>query len=237
MRVHSEAHLKHDSGLHYQKPLCKFMRRPASMPSKEDLDTSRLSLSRLMPLALSFLSTFLSDVRSHFDFLRPGDVQPLKYIIFTSVHSCAITMLPPYLSVFLVADVAFAATGGLLVAVVLVSKHAMASLTTDTVASNLLLANAPLSGALANAGLIFLTFLASIPGLFSSTNRISLKVHSWMVLVCVIFTLVIGLDIWFSTLKTRSNLAVVWDAQGPQIQELLQDRVSCYYVAQKGAHI
>ena len=55
-------------------------------------------------------------------------------------------MLPPYLSVFLVADVVFAATGGLLVAVVLVSKHAMGSLTTDTVASNLLLANAPLNG-------------------------------------------------------------------------------------------
>ncbi|KAL9034868.1 MAG: hypothetical protein Q9180_005172, partial [Flavoplaca navasiana] len=31
--------------------------------------------------------------------------------------------------------------------------------------------------------------------------------------------------IWFSTLKTRANLAVMWDAESPQMQHLLQERV------------
>lgn len=51
-----------------------------------------------------------------------------------------------YLSTFLFADTLFAATGGLLVAVVLISKHAMNALDTATVAPNLLLAHAPLNG-------------------------------------------------------------------------------------------
>lgn len=38
-------------------------------------------------------------------------------------------------------------------------------------------------------------------------------------------TLVIGLDVWFSTLKTRANLAVMWSQESPQIQQLLQERV------------
>lgn len=81
------------------------------------------------------------------------------------------------------------------------------------------------SGALADAGLIFLAFITSIPGLILKANRTWFKVHSWMVLVCILVTLVIGLDIWFSTLKTRSNLAVMWHKESPQIQHLLQERV------------
>lgn len=81
-------------------------------------------------------------------------------------------------------------------------------------------------GALGNAGLIFLTFIASIPGLIFASGRTWLKVHSWMVLACIIVTLAIGLEIWYSTLKTRANLAVMWNADGPQIQTLLQKKVT-----------
>ncbi|KAL8773506.1 MAG: hypothetical protein Q9209_001610 [Squamulea sp. 1 TL-2023] len=135
-------------------------------------------------------------------------------------------MPPLYLCVFLLASALFAATGGVLIAVVLISKSAMVTPTTENIAPNLLLAHAPLDGALFNAGLIFLTFIASIPGLVFTTQRTWLKVHSWMVLACIIVTLVIGLEIWYSTLKTRVNLAVMWDAHGPQIQNLLQERVT-----------
>ncbi|KAL8721884.1 MAG: hypothetical protein Q9225_001520 [Loekoesia sp. 1 TL-2023] len=134
-------------------------------------------------------------------------------------------MLPKYLLSFLLADALFAATGGLLVAVVFISKSAMSAPNTKNVAPNLLLAHTPLNGALADAGLIFLAFLTSIPGLIIKANRTWFKVHSWMVLVCILVTLVIGLDIWFSTLKTRSNLAVMWQKESPQIQHLLQERV------------
>ncbi|KAI4273049.1 MAG: hypothetical protein LQ337_004893 [Flavoplaca oasis] len=133
-------------------------------------------------------------------------------------------MLPLYLCIFLLADVMFAATGGLLIAVVLISKRDMVAPTTETVAPNLLLAHAPLNSALFDAGLIFFTFLVSIFGLIFTTKRAWLKVHCWMVLGCIIVTLVIGLQIWFSTLKTRANLAVMWDAESPQMQDLLQER-------------
>lgn len=43
-------------------------------------------------------------------------------------------------------DVLFAATGGLLVAVVVISRHAMSAPTMENVAPNLLLAHAPLNG-------------------------------------------------------------------------------------------
>lgn len=46
-----------------------------------------------------------------------------------------------------------------------------------------------------------------------------------MVLACITLTLAIGLDVWFSTLKTRSNLAVMWNAESSDIQHLLQQRV------------
>ncbi|KAL9031458.1 MAG: hypothetical protein Q9196_000519 [Gyalolechia fulgens] len=99
--------------------------------------------------------------------------------------------------------------------------------TTKNVAPNLLLSHTPLNGALADAGLIFLAFLTSIPGLIVTAKRSWFKVHSWMVLVCILVTLVIGLEIWFSTLKTRSNLAVMWQKESPQMQHLLQERFQC----------
>ncbi|KAL8640135.1 MAG: hypothetical protein Q9228_002917 [Teloschistes exilis] len=136
-------------------------------------------------------------------------------------------MLPTYLSVFLFVDVLFAATGGLLVAVVVISRHAISAPTMENVAPNLLLAHAPLNGALADAGLIFLTFVTSVPGLILSKNRSWLRIHSWMVLACITVTLVIGLDVWFSTLKTRSNLAVMWNAESSDMQRLLQQRFKC----------
>lgn len=46
-----------------------------------------------------------------------------------------------------------------------------------------------------------------------------------MVLTCILVTLVIGLDVWFSTLKTRANLAIMWRQESAPIQRLLQERV------------
>ena len=56
-------------------------------------------------------------------------------------------------------------------------------------------------------------------------NRIWLKIHGWMVVVCAWFTLILGLIIWFDTLRTRSNLSTVWAQQTPQVQSLLQQKV------------
>ncbi|KAI4186074.1 MAG: hypothetical protein LQ346_005765 [Caloplaca aetnensis] len=134
-------------------------------------------------------------------------------------------MVAKYLLPFLVANGLFAATGGLLVAVILISKAAMNVATTTNVTPNLLLSHAPLNSALADAGLIFATFIVSVPGLVFRNKRTWLKVHSWMVLICILVTLVIGLNVWFSTLETRSNLGVVWQQETAQMKHLLQERV------------
>jgi hypothetical protein len=52
-----------------------------------------------------------------------------------------------------------------------------------------------------------------------------LKFHGYMTVVCAIFTLVIGLSIWFETLKTRKNLSSIWVSQPASTQSLLQQRV------------
>lgn len=73
--------------------------------------------------------------------------------------------------------------------------------------------------------MVFVSFLVSIPGLVLQTNRGWLKAFGWSTILSAIFTLVLGLDIWFSTLKTRSNLRSMWARESPQTQSLLQQRV------------
>jgi len=90
--------------------------------------------------------------------------------------------------------------------------------------------------AIGNAILIFVTFLLAIPGIIMPTSRGWLKIHGAMVVVCGIFTLVIGLDIWFETLKTRENLGLLWNQQSNDVQSLLQREVrpefpSCFSFA------
>ena len=46
-----------------------------------------------------------------------------------------------------------------------------------------------------------------------------------MVVACGIVTLVIGLDIWFQTLRTRGNLQSHWVQESKETQSLLQQKV------------
>lgn len=80
-------------------------------------------------------------------------------------------------------------------------------------------------GALFNAGLVFFTFAVSLPALILPSNRTWLKLHGWLVTACGVVTLAIGLDVWFSTLRTRSNLAVLWGQQKSNDLSLLQQKV------------
>lgn len=81
-------------------------------------------------------------------------------------------------------------------------------------------------GAIANGALIFFAFVLSLPALSLQKTRGWLKLYGWAVLVSAIVTLAIGLAIWFSTLKTRSNLRTFWAEESPAVQSLLQQRVS-----------
>ncbi|KAI9804978.1 MAG: phospholipid scramblase 1 [Piccolia ochrophora] len=129
---------------------------------------------------------------------------------------------------FWVFDLIFLATGTLMVVVaVMVKKEMAAGMTIDNVASGLLLNHAPLTGALANGGVVFATFLLSIPGVMLPLTRNWLRLHGWAVVACAIFTLVVGLDVWFKTLKTRSMLSTMWGEHSAVTQSLLQQRFDC----------
>lgn len=95
------------------------------------------------------------------------------------------------------------------------------------------IADSPLA-AIANSIMIFVTFLLAIPGMLMPVSRGWLKAHGAMVVVCGIFSLVIGLEIWFETLKTRENLSLLWNKQPSSVQSLLQQEVcpkSCFFPA------
>lgn len=77
--------------------------------------------------------------------------------------------------------------------------------------------------------MVFVTFLISVPAMVMPTTRGWLKFHGYMTVVCALFTMIIGLDIWFDTLKTRKNLALVWNQQPATSQSLLQEKV-CYFI-------
>ncbi|KAF7511302.1 hypothetical protein GJ744_004867 [Endocarpon pusillum] len=120
-------------------------------------------------------------------------------------------------------------TGGIIILVVaLLTRAALnGKQNLDNVANNLLLSQGPLTAAIVNAVFVFVTFLLCIPSIAAPTNRTFLKAHGYAVVCCAIFTLVVGLDVWFQTLNTRANLATVWGNQTTETQSLLQQRFNC----------
>jgi hypothetical protein len=54
-----------------------------------------------------------------------------------------------------------------------------------------------------------------------------LHIHAYMTVVCGIFSLCLGVAIWFSTLRTRSRLLTLWMNEPPLVQSLLQQRFNC----------
>ncbi len=70
-----------------------------------------------------------------------------------------------------------------------------------------------------------MTFLLTLPGIIVPT-RGWLKFSGIMVTLTALFTLVLGLFLWLSTLKTKEDFAPLWSSQSSQIQELMQSAVS-----------
>ncbi|KAI1000142.1 hypothetical protein K3495_g8055 [Podosphaera aphanis] len=101
----------------------------------------------------------------------------------------------------------------------------------ETVARQLILNTCPLNVMIVNSIMVFATFLVSIPGIVISNSRGWLKVAGGLAMLNALLTLIVGLTIWFETLKTRSNLLNIWDDQPVTTQSLLQTKFDCcgYY--------
>ena len=78
-----------------------------------------------------------------------------------------------------------------------------------------------------NSFIMFAAFLISIPAFFMKSNRLLLSIHAWLVVATALLSLVIGLDIWYSTLQTKTNLISEWNAQTSFVQSMLQFKFQC----------
>ncbi|KAL2269520.1 hypothetical protein VTJ83DRAFT_1704 [Remersonia thermophila] len=105
-------------------------------------------------------------------------------------------------------------------------------------ARNLLYQGFPLTAGIVNAVFIFVTFFATLPGL-ATTSRLSLKIAGWMSVVCMIFTLILGLYLWILTLKTRVDFFPRFVAQPDYIKSLMQIEFECcgYFNASSPAFV
>ncbi|RDW92444.1 hypothetical protein BP5796_01838 [Coleophoma crateriformis] len=129
---------------------------------------------------------------------------------------------------YVVMDLLFVATGALLLVFSLsMESRVRATPTLANITTNLLLDVCPLKAGVANAVFIFVSFVISLPGILSSTTRGWLKFHGYMVVISGLFTMVIGLVIWFETLKTRNNLFNIWNLQPATSQSLIQESLVC----------
>jgi len=129
---------------------------------------------------------------------------------------------------FAVAEFLFLLNGGLIITFALIAQNQISSAPNVTnVAINLLLTQTPLSALIGNAVIVFITFLLSVPALLIPLSKGWLQAHGFMIIVCMLFTLVNGLYIWFCTLKTRTDLMGVWTSQPASVQSLLQQQFSC----------
>ncbi|KAG0651399.1 hypothetical protein D0Z07_1677 [Hyphodiscus hymeniophilus] len=129
---------------------------------------------------------------------------------------------------YVAADLLFVVSGGLLIVFALTTEAQMTkSPTVDTVARNLLFSQCPLNAAIGNAVLVFVTFLLSVPAMVIPMTRGWLKFTGYMTVICALYTMVVGLVIWFDTLRMRENLLPVWQALPASSQSLLQQEFSC----------
>jgi len=137
-------------------------------------------------------------------------------------------MVNQVLASFLISDVIFMGTGILLIVAASIWRNELAAPpTTESVGRMLLLQNCPLVAVIANGALVLFTFVISLPAFALPTSRVWLKIHSWLIVVCAIFTLVLGLNEWIQTLTTRANLETVWGQHDNTTQSLLQQKFDC----------
>ncbi|KOS19967.1 hypothetical protein ESCO_005706 [Escovopsis weberi] len=85
----------------------------------------------------------------------------------------------------------------------------------------------PLLVSLANAGLVIAVFVLTIPGLLSSGRRTLLKTGAYAVTTCALFTLAVGLYVWYQTLRIQETFAPTYYAQDARVHSLIQTSFNC----------
>ncbi|KAF5017261.1 hypothetical protein F66182_10832 [Fusarium sp. NRRL 66182] len=127
-----------------------------------------------------------------------------------------------------IADILFLAAGIMELVFSLVVQSEMYDLPSDgeQATRNLLYQRFPLTAGIVNAVFVLVTFAVTLPGLVMPT-RSFLKVSGYMVTVCGIFTMCVGVFLWVMTLKIRAQFFDIYIAQEPEVQSLIQNSFQC----------
>lgn len=89
---------------------------------------------------------------------------------------------------------------------------------------NLLYQRFPLAAGIANGALVIIAFALSLPGLLMPL-RGWLKASGYMVTLCGLFTLCVGVYLWVMTLNLKDEFFDTYLDQEPKVQDLIQTRV------------
>lgn len=124
------------------------------------------------------------------------------------------------------ADILFLAAGTSLLAFALVVRNTKDDEPDEgkEAARNLIYQRFPLDAGIVNGAFIFITFLATLPGL-ATPARSWLKVSVCMITICAVFTLCIGIFLWVLTLNSKTSFFDVWMEQDGAVQSLMQTSV------------
>ncbi|KAL7929590.1 hypothetical protein V8C35DRAFT_193742 [Trichoderma chlorosporum] len=84
----------------------------------------------------------------------------------------------------------------------------------------------PLTVGIVNAVFILVTFVFTIPAM-ALVKRNLLKICGYMITVCAVFTLAVGLYLWIMTLRLKETFEPVYAAQDSSVQSLMQTSFQC----------
>lgn len=128
----------------------------------------------------------------------------------------------------LAADVIFLASGALELGFSLVVSGQMFNKPQEghEAVRNLLYQTFPLTAGVANASVILGAALFTLVGLMSPV-RGWLMIGGYLIAVCGLLTLCIGVYLWVMTLRIKETFFPTYVAQDPSVQRLIQDSFEC----------
>jgi hypothetical protein len=132
------------------------------------------------------------------------------------------------LATYIAVDAVFVATGAIMLGFCLVVQNVMfeTPIAGDQAARDLLYQRFPLTAGIVNSVFIFVTFLATIPGVIMPT-RGWLKLGVYMTTFSALFSMIIGLYLWILTLKTKEDFFQLWITQSDAARDLMQTTFEC----------
>ncbi|KAK8048690.1 hypothetical protein PG994_010420 [Apiospora phragmitis] len=137
-------------------------------------------------------------------------------------------MVNKIMGAFMAADGLFAITGAIMMGFSVTVLNTCFDPPTEGegAARDLLYRRFPLQAGIANAVMVFVNFALTLPALATPARGL-LKTAGYMIAVNALFSLIIGLDLWITTLKTKQEFFEIWTSQTPQVQSLLQTQFQC----------